>query len=100
MRGSGRLGHSALREEVSFFYRLAAELERHFQRSAYRADDHLVFCHPHTGHPYGAAGTTATGASSTGSCPVSKTAPGRRSTWARSSRKASAVSRNPMRGVR
>lgn len=30
--------------------RLARELERHFQRSAYRADDDLVFCHPETGH--------------------------------------------------
>ena len=29
--------------------RVAAELDRQFQRSAYRADDDLVFCHPHTG---------------------------------------------------
>ena len=29
--------------------RVAGELERHFQRSAYQADDELVFCHPHTG---------------------------------------------------
>jgi integrase len=29
--------------------RLARELERHFQRSAYRANNDLVFCHPHTG---------------------------------------------------
>ncbi len=29
--------------------RVAGELERHFQRSAYQADDHLVFCHPATG---------------------------------------------------
>jgi integrase len=29
--------------------RLARELERHFQCSAYRADDELVFCHPETG---------------------------------------------------
>jgi len=35
--------------------RAAAELERHFQRSAYRADDALVFCHPHTGNPYDAS---------------------------------------------
>jgi integrase len=34
---------------------VAAELECHFQRSAYRADDHLVFCHPHTGNPYDAS---------------------------------------------
>jgi integrase len=30
--------------------RLAGELERHFQRSAYRGDEDLVFCHPETGH--------------------------------------------------
>ena len=30
--------------------RLARELELHFQRSAYRTDDDLVFCHPHTGN--------------------------------------------------
>ncbi len=30
--------------------RTAGELERHFQRSAYQADDHLVFAHPHTGN--------------------------------------------------
>jgi len=35
--------------------RAAAELERHFQCSAYRADDDLVFCHPHTGKPYDAS---------------------------------------------
>ncbi len=29
--------------------RVAGELERHFQRSAYQADDDLVFCHPYTG---------------------------------------------------
>ena len=29
--------------------RLAGELERHFQRSAFQADDDLVFPHPHTG---------------------------------------------------
>jgi integrase len=32
--------------------RLARELEHHFQRSAYQADDNLVFCHPETGNPY------------------------------------------------
>ena len=31
--------------------RLAAELERHFQRSAYRGDDQLALCHPETGSP-------------------------------------------------
>lgn len=30
--------------------RLAGELERHFQRSPYRAPNDLVFCHPETGH--------------------------------------------------
>ena len=35
--------------------RLAGELERHFQRSPYRADDDLVFCHPHTGLVYDAS---------------------------------------------
>lgn len=29
--------------------RVGAELELHFQRSAYRDDDDLVLCHPHTG---------------------------------------------------
>jgi integrase len=29
--------------------RVAGELERHFQRSVYQADDDLVFCHPDTG---------------------------------------------------
>jgi integrase len=32
--------------------RLARELELHFQRSAYQADDDLVFPHPETGNPY------------------------------------------------
>ena len=31
---------------------VAAELERHHACSAFRADDDLVFCHPHTGGPY------------------------------------------------
>lgn len=35
--------------------RVAGELERHFQRSAYQAGDALVFCHPHTGNPYDAS---------------------------------------------
>jgi integrase len=29
--------------------RVAGELERHFQRSAYTQDENLLFCHPHTG---------------------------------------------------
>jgi integrase len=32
--------------------RLAGELERHFQNSAYQGDDDLVMPHPRTGHPY------------------------------------------------
>jgi integrase len=32
--------------------RVAGELERHFQRSAFQADDDLVFPHPRTGNPY------------------------------------------------
>ena len=31
--------------------RVAAELEHHFQRSGYQADEALVFGHPHTGKP-------------------------------------------------
>ena len=31
--------------------RVAGELERHFQRSAFQGDDDLVFCHPETGSP-------------------------------------------------
>jgi integrase len=32
---------------------VAGALDRHFKASAYTADDDLVFCHPHTGHPLG-----------------------------------------------
>ncbi len=35
--------------------RTAAELDRHFQRSVYRGDDELVFCHPQSGGPYDAS---------------------------------------------
>jgi len=35
--------------------RLAGELERHFQGSAYQADEDLVFAHPDTGGPYDAS---------------------------------------------
>jgi integrase len=35
--------------------RVARELEQHFGRTAYSADDDLVFCHPHTGTPYDAS---------------------------------------------
>jgi integrase len=35
--------------------RLGGELDRHFKRSAYKGDDHLVFCHPQTGEPYDAS---------------------------------------------
>jgi integrase len=31
--------------------RVAGELDRHFQRSAYQQDDDLVFCHPQSGEP-------------------------------------------------
>jgi integrase len=31
--------------------RVGQELERHFQRSAHRSDEDLVFCHPHIGGP-------------------------------------------------
>jgi integrase len=31
--------------------RVAGELERHFQRCAFQADEDLVFCHPETGNP-------------------------------------------------
>jgi len=54
----------------------------------------------HTGCRYGAAGTTTTGSSPTASCAVSNVALGTRSTSANRSRKASAVSRKPTRGVR
>jgi integrase len=36
---------------VPLVTRVAAALERHFQRSAYRDDDDLVFAHPDTGKP-------------------------------------------------
>ncbi len=35
--------------------RLAGALDRHYKRSAYQGDDHLVFCHPQTGEPYDAS---------------------------------------------
>ena len=35
--------------------RVAGELERHFKRSAFDAEEDLVFCHPHTGHPLDAS---------------------------------------------
>lgn len=35
--------------------RVAGELELHFQRTTYRGDDDLVFCHPHSGRPYDAS---------------------------------------------
>lgn len=34
---------------VPMAHRIAAELERHFQRSLFQGDDDLVFAHPHTG---------------------------------------------------
>lgn len=35
--------------------RVAGELERHFQRSPFQADQDLVFAHPQTGHPLDAS---------------------------------------------
>jgi integrase len=35
--------------------RVGAALDQHFKRSAYTADDYLVFCHPQTGHYYDAS---------------------------------------------
>jgi integrase len=35
--------------------RLGGELDRHYKRSMYQGDDHLVFCHPHSGDPYDAS---------------------------------------------
>jgi integrase len=40
---------------VPMAVRVAAELERHFQRAHYQGDDDLVFCHPDTGNPYDAS---------------------------------------------
>jgi integrase len=40
---------------VPLAHRVAAELERHFQRSAFQADTDLVFAHPETGSPYDAS---------------------------------------------
>ena len=37
------------RRSVPMADRVAQELEHHFQRSVYRTDDDLVFCHPDTG---------------------------------------------------
>jgi integrase len=35
--------------------RVAAALERHFKRSAFKGDEELVFCHPQTGNPLDAS---------------------------------------------
>jgi len=54
----GRFGTPKTRRSsraVPMADRIAGELERHFQRSLYQADDDLVFCHPQTGHPYDAS---------------------------------------------
>jgi hypothetical protein len=32
--------------------RVAAELDRHYQRSAFQGDDDLALCHPQTGEVY------------------------------------------------
>ncbi len=46
---------SHLLRSVPMADRLAGELDRHFQGSAWQTDDDLVFCHPHTGRPYDAS---------------------------------------------
>ncbi len=54
----GRFGTPKTRRSsraVPMADRVAAELERHSQRSAYQGDEDLVFCHPQTGHPYDAS---------------------------------------------
>ncbi len=54
----GRFGTPKTRRSsraVPMADRVAAELERHFQRSRYQADEDLVFCHPETGRPYDAS---------------------------------------------
>lgn len=54
-RTRGKLGTPKSRRSsraVPISDRLAGELERHFQRSAFQADDDLPFSHPETGNPY------------------------------------------------
>jgi len=54
----GRLGTPKSKRSsraVPMADRLGGELDRHFTRSLYRGDDHLVFCHPQTGEPYDAS---------------------------------------------
>jgi len=54
----GRFGTPKTRRSsraVPMADRVAAELERHFQRSRYQGDEGLVFCHPETGRPYDAS---------------------------------------------
>lgn len=53
----GRFGTPKTRRSsraVPMADRVGAELERHYQRSRYQADEDLVFGHPQTGHPYDA----------------------------------------------
>lgn len=54
-RTRGQLGTPKSRRSsraVPMNDRLAGELERHFQRSAFQTDDDLPFAHPETGNPY------------------------------------------------
>jgi integrase len=51
VRGEFKGPKSRRDRSVPLADRVAAELERHFQRSAYQGDDDLVFCHPQTGKP-------------------------------------------------
>jgi integrase len=50
--GTPKSGHG---RAVPLADRVAAELERHYQRSSYQDDDAQVFGHPQTGRPYDAS---------------------------------------------
>lgn len=55
-RSRGRLGPTKSKRSsraVPLLDELAGELERHYKRAAFKADDDLVFAHPHTGGPLG-----------------------------------------------
>jgi integrase len=54
-RSRGRLGPTKSKRSsraVPLAFALAGELERHYQRTPFKADEDLVFAHPHTGGPY------------------------------------------------
>jgi integrase len=50
--GTPKSGHG---RAVPLADRVAAELERHYQRASYQDDDDQVFCQPETGRPYEAS---------------------------------------------